>query len=119
MTVGERIKQQREFVGLSQDELAKKMGYKDRSSISKIEKESDKNLSLDIVQKAAAALNCSPLILMGWNNNKNSGSDVRLEYENKLNDQNERTERFIQLYNCLDEYQQKLVDNLLENLASK
>ena len=34
----ERIRRRREELGLSQDELAKKLGYKSRSSINKIEK---------------------------------------------------------------------------------
>lgn len=38
MTLGERIKELRIQKGLSQDELALKMGYRTRSSINKIEK---------------------------------------------------------------------------------
>lgn len=44
--IGDRIKKRREELGLSQDELAKRMGYKSRSSINKIEL----NLS-DVPQK--------------------------------------------------------------------
>ena len=36
-TIGERIKARREELGMSQDELAVKIGYKSRSSINKIE----------------------------------------------------------------------------------
>ncbi|MCD7810386.1 MAG: helix-turn-helix domain-containing protein [Ruminococcus sp.] len=36
-TIGQRIKTRREQLGLSQDELAKRLGYKSRSSINKIE----------------------------------------------------------------------------------
>lgn len=106
MTVGERIRQQRESVGMSQEELAKRMGYKDRSSISKIEKDSDKNVTLEIVQKAADILGCSPLKLMGW------------ETESQ-NEEQGREKHFVALYSCLDENQQKLVDSMLETLASK
>lgn len=35
--IGERIKERREAINLSQDELAKKLGYKSRSSINKME----------------------------------------------------------------------------------
>ena len=36
-TIGDRIKARREELGMSQDELAAKIGYKSRSSINKIE----------------------------------------------------------------------------------
>lgn len=35
--LGKRIKERREHLKLSQEQLAKKMGYKDKSAISKIE----------------------------------------------------------------------------------
>ena len=37
MGIGEKIKKRREELGYTQEELAKKMGYKSRSSINKIE----------------------------------------------------------------------------------
>lgn len=36
-TIGSRIRTRREELGLSQDELAKRLGYKSRSSLNKIE----------------------------------------------------------------------------------
>ena len=38
MTIGENIARRREQLGMTQEELAEKMGYKHKSSISKIEK---------------------------------------------------------------------------------
>lgn len=64
MTVGERIKKRREELNLTQDELAKKVGYKSRSSINKIEMSRD--LPLRKVEKMAAALETTPSDLMGW-----------------------------------------------------
>ena len=64
MTIGERIKQKRIEANLSQDELAKKVGYKSRSSIQKIE--SARNLPITKVEKMANALDCDPGYLMGW-----------------------------------------------------
>lgn len=64
MTIGERIKQKREELNMSQDELAKKVGYKSRSSIQKIEVA--RNLPINKVEKMAAALDCTPGYLMGW-----------------------------------------------------
>ena len=37
MTIGQRVKIRREELGMSQEELAKKIGYKSKSSINKIE----------------------------------------------------------------------------------
>lgn len=42
MDIGERIRARREALGMSQSELARKVGYKSRSSINKLEKD-DKN----------------------------------------------------------------------------
>lgn len=63
MTIGERIKQRRESLRMSQEDLAHAMGLKDKSSISKIESGKP---TLETVAKAAEALKCSPLYLMGW-----------------------------------------------------
>lgn len=65
MTIGERIKRRREELGLTQEELAKKCGYKSRSSINKIELSRD--LPLNKVKLMADALLTTPSELMGWN----------------------------------------------------
>ena len=70
MTVGERIKQKRIELNLSQDELAKKVGYKSRSSIQKIE--CARNLPLPKVELMARALGCTPAYLMGWEESENA-----------------------------------------------
>lgn len=64
MTVGQKIKQRRIELNMSQDELAKKCGYKSRSSINKIEMSRD--LPLKKVQQMANALDLSVSYLMGW-----------------------------------------------------
>ena len=53
MTIGERIKRKRIELNMSQDELAKKVGYKSRSSIQKIEYA--RNLPLPKVEKMAVS----------------------------------------------------------------
>jgi transcriptional regulator with XRE-family HTH domain len=67
MTIGQRIKQRREQLGLTQEELAKRVGYASRSSINKIELSRD--LPLNKVAKMATALDTSPSFLMGWVDN--------------------------------------------------
>lgn len=65
MSLGQNIRICREKLGLTQEELAKKLGYKDRSTIAKIE--SDVN---DITQSKIVAiaevLETTPAALMGW-----------------------------------------------------
>lgn len=77
MTIGERIRTVRESKRMSQDELAKRMGYKDRSSVSKIEKGSDDTIYLNTVQNIADILECSPLYLMGMD--KELKSEIKVE----------------------------------------
>ena len=64
MSVGKRIRDKRIELNMTQDELAKKVGYKSRSSIQKIEAARD--LPLKKISRMAVALNCSPGYLMGW-----------------------------------------------------
>lgn len=62
---GERVKERRIALGMSQDELAKKLGYASRSTINKIE-----NGTNDVVQTKVAefarALDTSISYLMAW-----------------------------------------------------
>lgn len=65
MTVGERIKQKRIQLELSQTELAKRAGYTDKTSISKIE-HAGNDVSLKQVGRVAEALGTTFQFLMGW-----------------------------------------------------
>ena len=68
MTVGQRIKLKREEKGLSQLDLAKKVGYETKGSISMIEA-GKRDISLDKVREIAKALDVTPHWLMGWSDN--------------------------------------------------
>ena len=65
MTIGERIKKLRIEQGLSQDELAAKVGYKTRSAINKIEL-NERDVKHSQVVTFANALGTTPHYLMGW-----------------------------------------------------
>lgn len=65
MTTAQKIKRKREELGLSQEALAKRMGLKSKSSVSRIENSGD-DITLKDVERIAEALGCSPLELMGW-----------------------------------------------------
>lgn len=62
--VGEKIRKQREELGLSQDSLAKALGYRSRSSIAKIEA-GVTNMAPEKLSAAAEVLQVSPLYLLG------------------------------------------------------
>lgn len=65
MKIGERIKYRREQLGLSQDELARRLGYKSRSSINKIENDAS-GLPQTKIVAIANALQTTPSFIMGW-----------------------------------------------------
>lgn len=63
--VGKKIKEAREFLGMTQEELAKKLGYRGKAAISKIET-GVADISQTRVEEFAKALNTTPAFLMGW-----------------------------------------------------
>lgn len=65
MTTGELIKQRRIELGMTQEELASKMGFKTKASISRLES-NDRQLPLSKLEKMAMILNIPPSRLMGW-----------------------------------------------------
>lgn len=66
MDIGDRIKKRREELGMSQEELAKKVGYKSRSSVNKIEIDG-RGLPQNKIVIFSKALETTPAYLMGWN----------------------------------------------------
>lgn len=65
MLIGKRIQARRKQLGMSADELGKRLG-KDRSTIYRYEKGDIENLPLDILEPIAYALETTPQYLMGW-----------------------------------------------------
>ena len=64
-TIGNRIRNRREELGLSQEELGNRLGYKSRSSINKIELD-QRNLTQSKIKAIADALDTTPGYIMGW-----------------------------------------------------
>ena len=85
--IGDRIKQRRMQLGLSQEELANLTGYKARSSINKIEL-NERNLRQDQIVTFANALHTSPAFLMGWTDNADLTHKETLAIE--FNENNEQ-----------------------------
>lgn len=65
MTIGERIKELRISLDMTQDELAKLTGYKSRSSIQKIES-GKRDITQSAIVAFAKALQVTPSVIMGW-----------------------------------------------------
>lgn len=77
MALGENIKRARMKAQISQDELAKRLGYKSRSTIAKIES-GENDLTQKKVAAFAKALNVSIDFLMDGDSNENNSKDVRI-----------------------------------------
>lgn len=90
MTIGDRIRQRRQELSMTQDELAKRVGYASRSSINKLEMA--RILPSRKIELMAEALDCTPAYLMGWEdpqiiypeNAKNREQKTRLAHYSKL-----------------------------------
>lgn len=82
MTVGERVKLLRERKGMTQAELAEKLGYKTKSSVTHIE--CGRDIPRSLVVRLAEILETTPAYLMGWEN-ENAPDDVRSVIIAKVN----------------------------------
>ena len=63
--IGKRIKEKREQQGITQEELAFRLGYKNKSTIAKIETGANDIVQSKVVE-FAKALNTTVAFLMGW-----------------------------------------------------
>lgn len=106
--VGLRIKQRRNELGWSQDELASRVGLKSKSTICKIERGED-NMTATSVKQYADALGVTPAYLMGW---EEPGPEEHLinAYVKSAQDQ-----EFLELYQQADPVIQQAVLNFLKN----
>lgn len=65
MTIGQKIKELRQQLNMSVDDLADKLG-KNRATIYRYERGDIENLPLDVLEPLANALETTPGYLMGW-----------------------------------------------------
>lgn len=63
--IGKRIREKREAIGMTQEELASKLGYKNKSSIAKIETGANDIIQSKVVE-FANILGTTVAYLMGW-----------------------------------------------------
>lgn len=74
MTVGDRIKARRKELGISADELAKRLG-KNRATIYRYESNDIENFPVNVLEPLAKALDVTPAYLMGWIGDEYGDSD--------------------------------------------
>lgn len=96
--IGKRIRDKREAMDLSQEELRKKVGYSNRSMIARIER-GDINLTSSKIEEIARALDTTPAYIMGWDTE---------------DDDNTLAARLLYRYRELDDLDQELARRVLK-----
>ena len=104
MTVGEIIKEQRVELGMTQDELACKLGYSGKGAISNIENGKE-NLTINRLEKIAKVLDVNPAYLAGWSNNPDTCKKLSKD-------------ELYELYNRLTERDQDLIVSIMRRLTN-
>lgn len=65
LNVGERIKARRLELGITQEELARRMGLTNRATVCHAERDTGEQMTSKTLANYARALHCSPVYLMG------------------------------------------------------
>ena len=100
--IGQRIMERRQELGLTQEELAFRMGYKTKSAINKIELGVN-DVSQSKVVKFAEALHTSIAYLMGWE-----------EEEKKTTENDSLSKDMVELINRIKALPEEKVQLLLQ-----
>ena len=125
--IGKRIREKRKEIGISQEELATRLGLKSKSTICKIERGED-NLQTTTIRQYAEALGTTPGYLMGREDNQDEQSiHDRLVNAYIDNDrlkqyspeQISRALDFLDLLQGADSDAQALVENFLKSSQQK
>ena len=107
-SIGNNIYLRRKELGLTQEELAVKMGYKSKSSINKIEMEIN-DIPQSKIRKFAEVLQTTPADLMGWKEATETDkkiSDTKAGITDRIYNDNE----FFYVVEMLDKLDQKQFD---------
>lgn len=86
MTIGQRIKQRRKELGLTQTDLAHRLGNKSKVSVCTVENDKE-DLTTDRIRKYAKALECTPAYLMGWEDAETDKQSPQYDYLITLNEE--------------------------------
>lgn len=113
MNIGGRIKARRNEMGLSQRELAARLGYNDHTTLTRIEA-GKVELSQSKVVKFAKVLGVTPGYLMGWEQSPEEAGALAAEV---LKDP--RLFNVVNNYRVLSEADRATVEALVASLANK
>lgn len=92
MELSDRVRLKRKELGLTQEELAIRMGYKSRVSINKIEM--GRPITQKIIIKLAKALNTTPAYLMGWEEKPKTQKELVQYFDDTIDTATLRSEVF-------------------------
>lgn len=112
--IGKRIALRRKELGLSQQELAERMGLKSKSTICKVEK-GDDNLTLPIIMRYAKALEISPQALAGLSNSETT-IDIYKNFPDSIQNDPHQAESIMRILNTYLQLSPDLRPSLLKTL---
>ena len=112
MDLAYKVRARREELGLSQEELAARMGYKSRSSINKIE--NGRPVTQKIIARLSDVLDVSIAYLMGWTDEE---PELQAEIEAEILTDPDLM-NMIHKYRGLSEEKKKALRQMLDVLAS-
>ena len=107
MTIGDRIKKQRELLGISQVEIAEKITVSKQPLYNK-ENNIITNIPSDKIEIIGKVLEVSPSYLMGWEDNLENAPDILPD----LMSDNELLDNLKMLMELSKEHRQTIFDNI-------
>lgn len=111
--VGQNILKRRKELKMTQEDLAKKLGYKSISAIAKIENGMN-GLNQSKLARIAEILETSPSALMGWTRTE-AEIDADMELLAKI-DRDEEFKKMARQYYAMSEKQQEYIRSMVETM---
>lgn len=115
MTVGERIKELRTKLGMSQVDFADKINVS-KQTLYKYENNIITNIPSDKVEEAARIGNVSPAYLMGWNKEEATADKLLETYESNIHS-DEQLNRIIGYYNDMNQPDRDMLESMAKRFA--
>lgn len=118
MSIGQRIKSRREELGMSQEDLAHRIGYKSKSSINKIELDIQQ-LRQSKIKQIADALETTTDYIMGWSEKEDGKQKEQHNVTDLIKNQyGSDVYELVQLYSKLNEAgKNKIMEELRDTAA--
>ena len=111
--VGQNILKRRKELKMTQEDLAKKLGYKSISAVAKIENGMN-GLNQSKLARIAEILETSPSALMGWTRTE-AEIDADMELLAKI-DRDEEFKKMARQYYAMSEKQQEYIRSMVETM---